>query len=133
MTQANFYQATGRRKEAIARVRLLKGQGLITVNGRPVSEYFKGVIAQKAYLKPFELTSTLGQFTGTVKVAGGGFASQLEAVVHGLAKALQEVDREKFRPSLKKARLLTRDGRVKERRKYGLAHKARARKGSPKR
>lgn len=131
--EVSFYQATGRRKEAIARVRLVRGQGPIAVNGRPIAEYFRGVVAQKAYQQPFELTSTLGQFTGTVKVAGGGFASQLQAVVHGLAKALQEVDREKLRPSLKKAGLLTRDARVKERRKYGLAHKARAKKGSPKR
>lgn len=129
----SYHQAVGRRKEAIAKVRLFKGQGQMTVNGKPVSDYFKGLLAQKAYQKPFELTKTLGEFTATVKVEGGGTASQLDAIVHGIARALLVVDKDKFRPSLKSAGLLTRDPRVKERRKYGLAHKARAKKQSPKR
>lgn len=128
-----FTQAIGRRKEAIARVRLIKGSSQVTINGKQISDYFKGPVNQKAYQKPFELTKTLGQFTATVKVEGGGIASQLDAVVHGLARALQLLDKEKFRPALKSAGLLTRDARVKERRKYGLAHKARAKKQSPKR
>lgn len=128
-----FTQAIGRRKEAIARVRLVKGASQVTINGKQISDYFKGPVNQKAYQKPFELTKTLGQFTATVKVEGGGTASQLDAVVHGLARALQLLDKEKFRPALKSAGLLTRDARVKERRKYGLAHKARAKKQSPKR
>lgn len=126
-------QAVGRRKEAVARVRLLKGKGQIIVNGKPISEYFKGSIAQKAYQKPFELTDSLNVYTATVKVSGGGISSQLDAVVHGTARALQLIDRDKFRPPLKKAGLLRNDARVKERRKYGLAHKARKKKQSPKR
>lgn len=132
-TKATYHQATGRRKEAIARVRLIKGQSQVTINGKQISDYFRGPINQKAYQRPFEVTKTLGQFTATVKVEGGGTASQLDAVVHGLARALQLLDKEKYRPSLKSAGLLTRDARVKERRKYGLAHKARAKKQSPKR
>jgi small subunit ribosomal protein S9 len=128
-----YQQSVGRRKEAVARVRLFKGQGQLTVNGKPIAEYFKGPVAQKAYQRPFELTHTLGVYTGTVKVEGGGFSSQLGATVLGIARSLQEFDKEKLRPSLKKGGLLTRDPRAKERRKYGLAHAARAKKQSPKR
>ncbi len=130
---ATFYQAVGRRKEAVARVRILKGNSQLTVNGKPISEYFRGVVFQKLYQKPFEVTATLNQFSGSVKVIGGGTSSQLGAVVHGLARALEKFDREKYRPALKSAGLLTRDARVKERRKFGLAHKGRAKKQSPKR
>ncbi|MBI2021551.1 30S ribosomal protein S9 [Candidatus Daviesbacteria bacterium] len=130
---SSYHGAVGRRKEAIARVRLFEGQGQLTVNGKPISEYFKGPIFQKEYQKPFELTKTLGKYTGTVKVLGGGIASQLDATVHGIARALAGIDKENFRVLLKPAGLLTRDARVKERRKYGLAHKARAKKQSPKR
>jgi small subunit ribosomal protein S9 len=129
----NYTQAVGRRKEAVARVRLFPGQGPLTINGTPIGQYFKGPVAQKAYQKPFELTKTLGQYTGTVKVLGGGIASQLDATIHGIARALNNVDKDKFRSALKTAGLLTRDARVKERRKYGLAQKARAKKQSPKR
>ena len=128
----NQLQAVGRRKEAIARVRLLEGQGQIMVNGKPISEVFKGPLNQRAYQKPLEITKTLGKYTATVKVVGGGAASQLQAIVHGLARTLAGVSQD-YRTTLKKAGLLTRDPRVKERRKYGLAHKARAKKQSPKR
>lgn len=133
MPNQSFFQSVGRRKEAVARVRLFKGQGQITVNEKPISQYFKGQVAQKIYQIPFETTKTLGQFTGTIKVLGGGSKSQLDAVVHGIAKALETANKEVFRPALKSAGLLTRDARVKERRKYGLAHAARAKKQSPKR
>ena len=134
----NYHQAVGRRKEAVARVRLFPGQGQITINGKPISDYFKGPVAQKSYQRPFEVTHTLGKFSGTVKVLGGGTMSQLEAVVHGIARALQLTDKDdkglsKLRLPLKSTGLLTRDARVKERRKYGLAGKARAKKQSPKR
>ncbi len=129
----SYTQAIGRRKEAIARVRVFKGQGQLIVNGKPISDYFKGPVFQRQYQKPFEVTKTLGQFSGTVKVIGGGVASQLDAVMHGIARALIKTDSDKFRGALKDAGLLTRDARVKERRKYGLAHKARAKKQSPKR
>lgn len=133
MNTPTYHQAVGRRKEAIARVRIFPGQGQITVNGQLISEYFKGPIAQKAYQKPLELTKSLGKFSGSIKVLGGGVASQLGAVVHGLARALEVFDKVKNRPALKSAKLLTRDARVKERRKFGLAQKARAKKQSPKR
>jgi len=126
-------QAVGRRKEAVARVRLFPGQGQLTVNGKPIAEYFTGLISQKKYQRPFELTKTWGKYTGTIKVLGGGSSSQLDAVVHGIARALNVIDRETHRPALKSAGLLTRDARVRERRKYGLAHAARAKKQSPKR
>lgn len=128
-----FVQAVGRRKEAVARVRIIRGQGPMTVNGKPIAEYFKGPIFQKAYQRPFEITNSLGKFTATIKVMGGGAISQLDATIHGIARALEQVDKETYRPMLKSAGLLTRDARVKERRKYGLAHAARAKKQSPKR
>lgn len=129
----NYFHAIGRRKEAVARVRLFKGQAQLTVNGIAIAQYFRGPIAQKEYQRPFEITKTLGEFTGTIKIEGGGYASQLDAVIHGIARALQLANKENFRLPLKKAGLLTRDARVKERRKFGLAHKARAKKQSPKR
>ena len=133
MADIQGFQSVGRRKESVARVRLFKGQGQLTVNGKPISDYFKGPIHQRVYQRPFELTKTLGQFSGTIKVLGGGAKGQLDAVVHGIAKTLEQVDKEGFRSSLKSAGLLTRDSRVRERRKYGLAHAARAKKQSPKR
>lgn len=130
---ANHFQAVGRRREAVARVRLFKGQGQLTVNGKPIAEYFKGMIAQKLYQQPFELTKTVGELSGSVKVLGGGFHSQLEATIHGIARVLQIIDKDKHRPVLKTNKLLTRDSRSRERRKFGLAGKARAKKQSPKR
>lgn len=131
--QTSFYQAVGRRREAVARVRLFKGAGQLTVNGKPIAEYFTGLVAQKLFQKPFDLTKTSGEVSGSVKVIGGGFSSQLEATVHGIARALQIIDKDKHRPILKSNGLLTRDSRVRERRKFGLAGKARAKKQSPKR
>lgn len=131
-TPPKYFAAVGRRKEAVARVRLLPGAGEVTVNGKTISEYFPGIVAQKAYLRPFELADGLSKYSVSIKVEGGGRSSQLGAVVHGLARALSLADQEK-RVVLKRAGLLTRDPRAKERRKYGLAHKARAKKQSPKR
>lgn len=125
-------QSIGRRKEAIARVRLMEGNNPVMVNGKPISEVFRGIIYQKIYQKPFEITKTLGKYTATVKVQGGGVASQLDAIVHGVSRSLAKVSNE-HHLSLKQVGLLTRDPRAKERRKYGLAHKARAKKQSPKR
>lgn len=132
-TNTNHFQSVGRRREATARVRLFKGQGQLTVNGKPIAEYFKGLVAQKLYQRPFELTKTMGQLSGSVKVEGGGFASQLEATIHGIARALQILDKEAHRTILKKNSLLTRDPRSRERRKFGLGGRARAKKQSPKR
>ncbi len=131
--QADHHQSVGRRKAAVARVRLFPGQAQMTVNGKPISDYFRGVVAQKAYQRPFELTKTLGKYTGTVKVIGGGPKAQLDALVHGIAKALEQSNKDSFRKPLKSAKLLTRDARVRERRKFGRAGKARALKQSPKR
>lgn len=133
-TKKNSYiSAVGRRKEAVARVRLSSGAGQVIVNGKPIGEYFPGIVYQKAYQRPFEVTDTLGKYLISVKVAGGGISSQLGAIVHGISRALATVDDKKYRKDIKKEGLLTRDARVKERRKYGLAHKARAKKQSPKR
>lgn len=131
--QDNHHQAVGRRKSAVARVRLFPGQAQMIVNGKPISDYFKGPVAQKAYQRPFELTKTLGKMTGTVKIIGGGPKAQLDALVHGIAKVLESADSTANRKSLKSAGLLTRDSRVRERRKFGRAGKARALKSSPKR
>lgn len=127
-----FVLAVGRRKESIARVRLYEGRGEITVNGKKINEYFTGAVAEKFFSKPFEAAQVIGRYYATVKVEGGGISSQLGAVIHGLSRALAKAD-EKFKPLLKKQGLLTRDARVKERRKYGHAQKARAMKQSPKR
>jgi len=129
----NHFQAVGRRREASARVRLFKGQGQLTVNGKPIAEYFKGLVFQKMYQKPFELTNTLGELSGSVKVVGGGFSSQLVATIHGISRALQILDKDKHRGILKSNGLLTRDPRSRERRKMGQGGRARAKKQSPKR
>ena len=126
-------QAVGRRREAVARVRLFKGQGQLTVNGKPIAEYFKGLVNQKLYQQPFELTKTLGELSGSVKVVGGGFSSQLDATIHGISRALQVLDKDKHRGILKSNGLLTRDSRSRERRKFGQGGRARAKKQSPKR
>ena len=125
--------AVGRRKEAVARVRLIKGLKEVTINNQPYTQYFVSLINQRQILKPFEITKTLSIYGATVLVKGGGLPSQLGATIHGLSRVLAKVDPEKYRKSLKDAGLLTRDPRAKERRKYGLAGKARAKKQSPKR
>lgn len=141
----SFYEAVGRRKEATVRIRLfvtedkvvLKDKeikkGEIVINGRPIGQYFPGEVAKKYYLEPFRTTNTLGRFAVSAIVSGGGLVGQMGAFIHGLSRALEKVDKEKFRPILKKKGYLTRDSRSKERRKAGLAQKARAKKQSPKR
>lgn len=130
--ESKFISAVGRRKEAVARVRLAEGNGQIVVNGKPIVEYFSGTVFQRLYQKPLDLTKTSGKYTISVKVEGGGRVSQLDAVIHGISRALAKANPE-FRVALKREGLLTRDARVKERRKYGHAQKARAMKQSPKR
>ena len=122
----------GRRKEAVARVRISLGQGQITVNGKPIVEYFTGPLFQKKYQRPIDLANVSGKYTISAKVVGGGMVSQVDAVVHGMARAIAKID-PTLRTVLKRDGLLTRDARVKERRKYGNAQKARAKKQSPKR
>jgi small subunit ribosomal protein S9 len=113
------YWGTGRRKEAVARVRLVPGNGRIIVNERPVEEYFPLATLQAAIRTPLQITETESRFDAFVRVCGGGVAGQAGAVRHGIARALLRVDSE-LRGVLKKAGLLTRDPRAKERRKYGL-------------
>lgn len=130
----NKYTYTvGRRKKATATVRLFKGKGKIEVNGQPIADYFPGQINKYFYSQPFELTDTQGKYHGTILIRGGGKKSQLEAVVLALSRALEKIDREKYRPVLKDADLLSVDARVKERSKPGQAGRARAKKQSPKR
>lgn len=129
----NYTYSVGRRRTASARVRLFRGKGENIVNDKPFGEYFAGTVNKVAWEKPFKITDTEGKYYTTVKVVGGGKNGQLGAVVHGVARALAKVDEEKFRPPLKKAGLLTRDARIRERRKVGTGGKARRKKQSPKR
>lgn len=134
-TKAKSYSGVsvvGRRKEAVARVRLSNGNGTMTINGKPITEYFSGEIFQKLYTRPLELTKTIGKYAISAKLAGGGQMSQLGALIHGLSRAIAKMD-PNLRTTLKQEGFLTRDARVKERRKYGNAQKARAKKQSPKR
>lgn len=121
MTDAKrYYQGTGRRKTAVARVRLFPGNGEIVVNGRKPEEYFgPRDLLQRDIRNPLQLTSNLDSFNLLVKVRGGGVASQAGAVRHGVARALLDLD-PGLRPALKKAGFLTRDPRAKERKKPGL-------------
>lgn len=130
----SFYLAVGRRKTASARVKLqVGGTGKFMVNKKPVEEYFSGEIAKSLYLEPLKITNNLGRFDVFVKVEGSGKSAQVGAVVHGLSRALDMVDKETYHLLLKKRGLLTRDARARERRKPGQAGRARAKKQSPKR
>jgi small subunit ribosomal protein S9 len=120
MTEKRYYQGTGRRKSAIARVRLFPGGGDLVVNGKSAEEYFGARdLLQKMIAQPLELTGNAASFNVLVKVYGGGVVGQAGAVRHGIARALLDLNAE-LRPTLKKAGLLTRDPRVKERKKPGL-------------
>lgn len=110
---------TGRRKSSVARVRVQRGSGQITVNSRPLEDYFPVASMQARVRRPFEVTESLGDFDVVVNVKGGGVSGQADAVAHGLARAL-EAEEPDWRPPLKKAGLLTRDDRQVERKKYGL-------------
>lgn len=113
-----FY-GTGRRKSAIARVRLLPGQGSFTINGKDIENYFGYETLKVLAKSPLALTEKLGQFDVVVNVKGGGFTGQAGAIRHGVSRALLEVD-ENLKPVLKRAGFLTRDSRKKERKKPGL-------------
>ncbi len=113
------FQGTGRRKQSIARVRLMAGKGEITVNGKKLDEYFGTEILKVIVNQPFAITNTVGKYDVIVKVVGGGYTGQAGAIRHGIARALNEANAE-FRPALKAAGFLTRDPRMKERKKYGL-------------
>ncbi len=115
-----FFYGTGRRKSSVARVRLYKGSGKITVNQRDIDEYFGLETLKVIVRQPLVLTENESKFDIVCNVSGGGVAGQAGAIRHGIAKALLECDSEKFRASLKKAGFITRDPRMKERKKYGL-------------
>ena len=123
------YDATGRRKSSVARVRLVPGEGKITINGRDLKEFFGLKTLELIVNQPFVVTETAGKYDVLVNVFGGGISGQAGAIRHGIARALLEVDGE-YRPLLKKAGLLTRDPREKERRKYGLKKARKARQYS---
>lgn len=119
MTDQAYFYGTGKRKTAIARVRLLPGSGTIIINGRPLEEIFPQLALQAVILEPLRVTDTLDRFNAVAKVEGGGISGQAGALRHGIARALIKAD-EGLKPLLRQYGLLTRDARVKERKKYGL-------------
>ncbi|MFA7676000.1 MAG: 30S ribosomal protein S9 [Candidatus Shapirobacteria bacterium] len=127
-----YTYAIGRRKAAIATVKLFFGKGESTVNKIPADKYFPGKTAQIAYNRPFVITETFGKYYYQTKIIGGGKAGQVEALQLALARALVKID-ENFKPVLKPSGLLTVDSRVKERRMVGTGGKSRRQKQSPKR
>lgn len=118
-TQQQYYYGTGRRKSAVARVRLYMDNGPVLVNGKPMEEALPWETWRELVMEPFRATSTLGRFRVVAKITGGGVASQAGALRHGISRALVEAD-PNLRQMLKKAGMLTRDAREKERKKYGL-------------
>jgi small subunit ribosomal protein S9 len=114
-----YYYGTGRRKTAVARVRLYSGSGTVQVNGRPYLDLFTRVVQQNKVLMPLQVTGMAGTFDVQAKVAGGGISAWADAISHGVARALVAFD-QGLKPALRKAGLLTRDPRVKERKKPGL-------------
>jgi small subunit ribosomal protein S9 len=120
-----YFYGTGRRKKSVARVRVYPGTGAITVNGKDINEYFGLETMNLIINQPFEVTGTLGKYDIVANVVGGGFSGQAGAIRHGLARALVLAD-EANKPLLKKAGFLTRDPRMKERKKYGLKAARRA-------
>ncbi len=120
-----YFYGTGRRKKSVARVRLYPGTGEITINGRSIDEYFGLETLKLIVNQPFGVTGTEGKFDIVANVVGGGISGQAGAIRHGVARALLVADAE-YRPVLKAAGLLTRDPRMKERKKYGLKAARRA-------
>jgi len=118
MEKENVYYATGKRKSAIARTWIMPGNGEITVNDRPMDDYFKVEVVKTIVKQPLVLTNTLGSFDVKARVTGGGFSGQAGAIRHGITKALILANPE-LRKALKKAGFVRRDARIKERKKYG--------------
>ena len=118
MTTAAFFYGTGRRKTSIARVRLMSGEGEVVVNGRSLDEHFGNAIDMADLMLPFRVTGTEGRYNAMVKVEGGGYQGQAGAIRHGIARALLLVDAN-LRAALKAEGVLSRDSRMKERKKYG--------------
>ena len=120
------YPGTGRRKSSVARVRLIPGKGVITINKKPIDEYFSTEIVKREVRRPFEIAGCEGKFDVVATVHGGGFTGQAGALRHGISRALCVADVDSYRPLLKDAGFLTRDPRMKERKKYGLKKARRA-------
>ena len=118
-TAQTYNSGTGRRKTAVARVRLLPGEGEIVINGRSLVEHFGAAVDEVDVRMPFQVTNTNGRYNAMIKVEGGGVTGQAGAIRHGIARALLELEPE-HRLALRQAGLLTRDPRMKERKKYGL-------------
>ncbi len=145
--QIHYYEGVGRRKVAVARVRLyivtkektvtIQGgkykQGSMLVNGKDIAKVFPSNQDKARYMLPLRLTQNEERFVVSGQIKGGGIQGQLEAFIHGLSRAIEKADKQEYRPSLKKAGLLRRDPRAKERRKVGTGGKARRAKQSPKR
>lgn len=119
MSAEKYVYGTGKRKCAIAQVRLFPGDGEILVNDRPYEEVFPRLEHRRMIESPFQISDNIGKFRVTVKVKGGGISGQAKAIQHGIARALVK-ENELFKPVLRKGGLLTRDARIKERKKYGL-------------
>jgi small subunit ribosomal protein S9 len=124
MANVQFY-GTGRRKHAVARVRLVPGEGKVVINKRDMDEYFDYETLKRDVMQPIVITETEGKYDVLVTVEGGGFTGQAGAIRHGISRALIKAD-EELRGTLKKAGFLTRDSRMKERKKYGLKAARRA-------
>jgi small subunit ribosomal protein S9 len=120
MSTLSYFQGTGRRKTSVARVRLTAGEGEVVVNGRSLEAHFGNAVNLGEIMHPFRVTGTEGRYNVMVKVEGGGSQGQAGAIRHGIARALLESDPEGARAPLRQAGLLTRDPRMKERKKYGL-------------
>ena len=125
MYESNYYYGTGRRKSSVARVRLYPGTGKVTINDRDIDDYFGLETLKVIVRQPLELTGTSEKLDVVCRVQGGGFTGQAGAIRHGIARALLEMNPE-YRPALKAAGFLTRDPRMKERKKYGLKAARRA-------
>jgi len=126
LSEKAYFRGTGRRKTAVAQVRLTEGNGAIIVNGKPFEEIFNMPRLQSVILEPLRVTETSDKFNAVVKVVGGGTSAQAGAIGHGISRALVTMD-VNLKPLLRSHGLLTRDSRVKERKKYGLRRARKAR------
>lgn len=126
LSEQTYFRGTGRRKTAVAQVKLMKGKGAVIVNGKPLEEVFGIDRLQSTVLEPLRVTETTDKLSAVVKVTGGGSSAQAGAISHGISRALVNMD-ENLKPKLRSLGLLTRDARVKERKKYGLRRARKAR------
>lgn len=129
----DYIYAKGKRRTAAVRVRLFKGKGENFVNSLPVEKYFPGAVNKVHWMRPFTVTDTWEKYYFSAIAVGSGIKGQLDALVHGVSRALAEIDPEKYKLSLRRAGLLTRDSRIRQRRMIGMGGKSRRKKQSPKR